>query len=474
MVNQILLNSILNTDKLIEYLRKEIILCGSLYKEYQIGKYNKYILNYSDKASKFEYSDWDEELRTCRGLIIDSQEDIKKMINDYKKDPSNLNKSYLKNALENSIIIERPIKKFFNLSEIPSDEFNKIHKSKCLAFKKYDGELGIMYYNPIDDELSVATRGSFHSIGAMLGTEMLRKLENYEDIKDSYINCDYLDYCNYTILFEIIHPKVRKIVDYNNEEKLIYIGRVNKETGDYEPPYSYYQEDKDSYMNSSFVGLHGGKSFMTGWLGYSTNCITKEGCWLTHEYISEEQAKNLWCESPKEAIESARKYMSVNNNEGIVITLEDGSMYKIKFEEYLKKVSAMKQITKFTFYYIVSRAKGNKRLIDIIIREEYPDDIRRILEENCYKIMEYYNKFVSELNDFYKNTCEECRNNNTNVSHEEFKRLMVEKIKDPEHDPKMNGIMFDRLNNTREDLIDKKLLAIIMKDCDISYSTESL
>lgn len=166
--------------------------------------------------------------------------------------------------------------------------------------------------------------------------------------------------------------------------------------------------------------------------------------------------------------------MSTNNGEGIVITLEDGSMYKIKFEEYLRKVSAMKQITKFTFYYIVSRAKGNKRLIDLIIREEYPDDIRRILEENCYKIMKYYNDLNSSINDYYKNACEECRNKNTTGSHEEFKRFMVEKIKDPKHDSKMNGIMFDRLNNTREDLIDKKMLSLIMDACDISYSTESL
>lgn len=474
MNKQILLKDILNIDKLVEYLKEGIILCGSLYNEYQIGKYNKYILNYFDKASKFKYSDWDEELKSCRGLIIDSQEDIKKMIKDYKEDSNDINKSYLKSALENSILIERPMKKFFNLSEVPTEEFDKVKKSKCLAFQKFDGELGIMYYNPIDDELSIATRGSFHSIGAKLGTEMLRKLENYEDIKDSYINCDYMDYNKYTICVEIVHPSIKKIVDYENDEKLIYIGRVDKETGDYDPPYSYYKEDKESFMRSKYVGLHGGSSFITGWIGHSTNCVSNSGCWLTHEYITEDQAKELWNDSPREAIESARKYMSTSNGEGIVITLENGSMYKIKFEEYLRKVSAMKQITKFTFYYIVSRAKGNKRLIDLIIREEYPDDIRRILEENCYKIMKYYNDLNSSINDYYKNACEECRNKNTTGSHEEFKRFMVEKIKDPEHDSKMNGIMFDRLNNTREDLIDKKMLSLIMDACDISYSTESL
>lgn len=474
MVKQILLKEILNVDRLIEYLKEGIILCGSLYDEYQIGKYNKYILNYSDKASKFKYSEWDNELKTCRGLIIDSQEDIKKMIKDYKEDFNDINKSYLRNALENSIVMERPMKKFFNLSELPTKELNKVSKSKCLAFQKFDGELGIMYYNPIDDELSIATRGSFHSIGAILGTEMLRKLENYEDIKDSYINCDYMSYNKYTICVEIIHPKVKKIVDYDNEEKIVYIGRVNKETGDYEPPYSYYQEDKESSIRSTWIGLHGGKSFMTGWLGHSTNCITKDGCWLTHEYVSKEQADELWCKSPKEAIDSARKYMSTNNGEGIVITLEDGSMYKIKFEEYLRKVSAMKQITKFTFFYIVNRAKGSKKIIDTIINEEYPDDIREILKEKCYKIMNCYNEWNSNINNFYKSICEECQKENIAGSSEGFKRLLVEKIKDPKHDSRMNGMMFDRLNHTREDLIDKKMLSLIMDNCDIDYSTESL
>ena len=32
---------------------------------------------------------------------------------------------------------------------------------------------------------------------------------------------------------------------------------------------------------------------------------------------------------------------------------------------------------------------------------------------------------------------------------------MVEKIKDPEHNPKINGIMFDKLNNAREDYVIK-------------------
>ena len=282
-----------------------------------------------------------------------------------------------------------------------------------------------------------------------------------------------MSYNKYTICVEIIHPKVKKIVDYDNEEKLVYIGRVNKETGDYEPPYSYYQEDKDP-MKSKWVGLHGGSGFITGWIGSSTSCITEDGCWLTHEYVSKEQANELWCKSPKEAINSARKYMSTNNGEGIVITLEDGSMYKIKFEEYLRKVSAMKQITKFTFFYIVSRAKGNKKIIDTIIREEYPDDIRKILEENCYKIMACYNYWKLEINNYYKNACEECKKQNADGLSEEFKRLMVEKIKDPEHNPKINGIMFDKLNNAREDLIDKKMLSLIMDNINIDYSTESL
>lgn len=144
-----------------------------------------FIYNYTHKA-QFDKV-WNEATMTCRGLILDS----------------------------NYEIIERPFKKFFNLSE----HTDRLPTDKPKIWDKADGSLGILHW--VDDIPYIATRGSFTSEQAIEATKMLH--EN-KDIW-GYFNKDN------TYLFEIIYPENKICIDYGNERKLIHLATINKETG---------------------------------------------------------------------------------------------------------------------------------------------------------------------------------------------------------------------------------------------------
>lgn len=146
-----------------------------------------YIYNYTPKA-QFEKV-WNEYTLMCRGLILDSQGNIK----------------------------SRPFGKFFNLSEtdpslIPSDE-------KFEVFEKMDGSLGISYF--ANGKLQIATRGSFTSDQAQEANKML--LEDYL----SLLKLDP----SLTYLFEIIYPENRVVVDYRDSRELVLLAILDTETG---------------------------------------------------------------------------------------------------------------------------------------------------------------------------------------------------------------------------------------------------
>ncbi len=153
-----------------------------------------WILNYMQKC-QFAGT-WTVETRMCRGLIVDSEWNVK----------------------------ARPFVKFFNLGqheafsglpELPWDRGYTIAE-------KMDGSLGILYW--IADQPYIATRGSFTSDQALRGTEILRRMisELPEDVSFSPL---------LTYLFEIVYPENRIVVDYHGEEKLVLLAVIETETG---------------------------------------------------------------------------------------------------------------------------------------------------------------------------------------------------------------------------------------------------
>lgn len=115
-------------------------------------------------------------------------------------------------------IVARPFDKFFNWGEN-----NRTSEADILTVtEKMDGSLGILYRQ--DGEHKIATRGSFDSEQAQWATEFLNKHYNLRDLAGDI-----------TLLFEIIYPENRIVIDYGNEQALYLLAMRNRETGKYLP-----------------------------------------------------------------------------------------------------------------------------------------------------------------------------------------------------------------------------------------------
>lgn len=148
-----------------------------------------YILNYS-KVCPIDKM-WNDVTEKCRGLIVDSEGNVK----------------------------ARPFRKFYNYEEI--EDKSIIPNLPFKVYDKMDGSLGILYW--IDDIPYIATKGSFVSEQAQIGTAILHAM-GYDVFKE-------LDK-NITYLFEIITPEDPKIVNYGEIEDLFLITGINIETGE--------------------------------------------------------------------------------------------------------------------------------------------------------------------------------------------------------------------------------------------------
>ena len=159
------------------------------------------IFNYSPEV---QYSNhWDDVTLNCRGLILD----------------------------DNFEIIARPWRKFFNLGQVDLPiQFD----TPVEIMDKVDGSLGILYPDlpGIVGKFSIATRGSFESEQAQHATFVwkMRYEDYYNDPAESEVLKDY------TILFEIVYPSNRIVLDYQDMDDLVILGAVEKETGYYVGP----------------------------------------------------------------------------------------------------------------------------------------------------------------------------------------------------------------------------------------------
>lgn len=82
--------------------------------------------------------------------------------------------------------------------------------------------LGILYRR--NGEYRISTRGNFHSDQAVWATNFLHAHYNLDGLPDEL-----------TLLFEIIYPENRVIVDYQGREEIVLIAARNRFTGDYLP-----------------------------------------------------------------------------------------------------------------------------------------------------------------------------------------------------------------------------------------------
>lgn len=291
------------------------------------------IWNYTDDV-QHNPGLWDEITMMARGLITDN----------------------------NGNILQRPFKKFFNYDDKFTEKFENIKHvpldmdNISYIQDKADGSLGIMYWDA-NNQPCIASRGSFESVQAIEATKMIR--EQY----DAYLStqggmhcrtCDIFFHCDYTHLFEIIFPENRIVVDYGKDRKLLYLGSVNKKTGEFklfentsiEPVVLYSKEDFDRIMLNQPKG---------------------------------------------------------NEMEGFVITFKDGEKLKVKFENYKKLHKIVSLLTDRDIWFHMKHGSLEEQLLsDCPI--EYKGKIMRYADDLKIHFqraeIQFYNMFEDYKNQF--------------------------------------------------------------------------
>jgi RNA ligase len=146
------------------------------------------ILNYTERC-QYEPGAWNDVTRQCRGLIVHA---------------------------DSGAVIARPWPKFFNHGQ---DEAGVLDlAAPAEVTDKKDGSLGILY--PTQDGWAIATRGSFASEQAVHATGVLRS--RYPGFRPPE---------GVTVLFEIVYPANRIVLDYRGLDDLLLLGGVDIATG---------------------------------------------------------------------------------------------------------------------------------------------------------------------------------------------------------------------------------------------------
>lgn len=155
-----------------------------------------FIANYTEQAAFNR--EWNEVTRICRGLIWNG---------------------------ETGEILARPFPKFFNFDEKEAPRILDDQIVYSYA-NKYDGSLGIMYKRP-DGQYAIATRGSFASDQAVLGTKLLYQ-------HNEGVDWARLVDAGFTPLFEICGPDNRIVLQYD-ENFLAPLGYMSIKDGFFIP-----------------------------------------------------------------------------------------------------------------------------------------------------------------------------------------------------------------------------------------------
>ncbi len=161
------------------------------------------ILNYSNSA-QYDHR-WNNVTRQTRGLIYNTE------------------------TLE---VVARPWSKFFNIDQVETPTPKQ--GAAMLRSTKFDGSMGVLYYDPSADDWAIATRGSFESEQAKFATkwlrnELARQKNEYLEIWEFNVG----EFSNpfRTYLFEILAPFNRIVIDYGDREDLVLLDVLDNETG---------------------------------------------------------------------------------------------------------------------------------------------------------------------------------------------------------------------------------------------------
>ena len=234
-------------------------------------------------------------------------------------------------------IVARPFDKFFNWQEGNRTSTAKI---KTIT-NKMDGSLGILYRQ--DGQYKVSTRGSFTSDQAIWATDFLNKNHNLTQLSNEL-----------TLLFEIIYPKNRIVINYNGKQGLVLLAARNRFTGEY----------------------------------LDFNEVKKIA--LVHHF----EVPNV---SQINSIQDLTLVLPIlsGNEEGFVVEFEDGQRFKFKGNEYKK---LHKMISGLSFKNTVEAMKKNE--IDQI-KGVIPDEFLIEFDSWVAEIEETIKNFKQEVKEAF-------------------------------------------------------------------------
>jgi RNA ligase len=113
-------------------------------------------------------------------------------------------------------VVARPFAKFFGYGHGGRSDYGQLQ----YVMEKADGSLGILYRQ--HGEYAIATKGSFGSSQAAWASSYLQAHYQLSDLPNEL-----------TLLFEIIYPANRIVVDYGSREGLLLLAARNRFTGEY-------------------------------------------------------------------------------------------------------------------------------------------------------------------------------------------------------------------------------------------------
>jgi RNA ligase len=220
-------------------------------------------------------------------------------------------------------VVARPFDKFFNWGE--RGRYGKGHI--VTVTEKHDGSLGILLRH--NGKYKIATRGSFDSEQAIWATTYLHEVWGAGPFIPDRL----------TLLFEIIYPENRVVVDYEGYAGLVLLAARDRFTGEYEPYYpTLYEYSKVS--NFDLVST-----------------------WPFH--------------SITDIIEATGKIDA--NQEGWVVEMSDGSRWKFKGDDYVHLHRLISGLSYKKAVEAVRRGKVDE-LIEIV-PDEFLDEFKEWVEE---------------------------------------------------------------------------------------------
>lgn len=262
-----------------------------------------FIYNYSETA-QFERV-WNEVTLQCRGLILDGKGNV----------------------------VAKPFPKFFNLEELADQPIPNLPFE---VYEKMDGSLGISYV--VDNEIFIATRGSFKSDQSVKANELLNTKYAAAKVQMNPV---------ITYLFEIIYPENRIVLDYRGKEELVLLGMIETATGKEIP-------------------------------------LKNIGFPMVQKYDGLNDLYQL-------------KALAFDNKEGFVVKFSNDYRLKVKFEEYVRIHRIVTQVSTINIW---ENLMTNQSLVELL--EKVPDEFYQWVKTTIAELQKEYKAIENIAKSEYK------------------------------------------------------------------------